>query len=170
MTAGGTRGAGTSTPCPRRRNRFAFASPGARNFPAAATPLLNLPDGDVDRTNANDHVRLHVALAALGARNLLAEISAESPLNIAANGSAEASSLQAPFAQGSYDVSMRKNSEYTAGINILWHDWHYMAIPGMPLRSDAIDTFDGSLLPDTRTFSRNVVHLGTFAYVRTVRT
>jgi hypothetical protein len=69
-----------------------------------------------------------------------AEISAESPLNIAANRSAETSGLQAPFAQGSYDASMSKNSEYTAGINIFWHDWHYTATPGIPLRNNAIDT------------------------------
>jgi hypothetical protein len=90
--------------------------------------------------NANHHVCLHAALAVLSASDLLAEISAENPLNIAANGSAEASGLQAPFAQGSYDVSMRKNSEYTAGINIFWHDWHYAATPSMPLHNDATDT------------------------------
>ena len=69
--------------------------------------VFDLPDGGVDRANANHHVRLHVALAVLGASNLLAEISAESPQNIEANGSADTSGLQDPFAQGSYDVSIR---------------------------------------------------------------
>ena len=35
---------------------------------------------------------------------------------------------------------MAGNSEYTAGINIFWHDWKYTATPGVPLRSTAIDT------------------------------
>ena len=82
------------------------------------TIVLDLPDGEVDRANANHHVRLHAALAVLSACDLLADINAESPLLIAANGSAEASGLHAPFAQGSYEASMSKNSEYTAGINI----------------------------------------------------
>jgi hypothetical protein len=103
------------------------------------TIVLELPDGEVGRANANHHVRLHAALAVLSACDLLADISTESPLNMAAKNLAEASGLQAPFAQGSYDASMSKNSEYTAGINIFWHDWNYTAIPGIPLRSNAVD-------------------------------
>ena len=123
-----------------RKKRVRVRSPGRPQLPSNGnTIVLNLPDGDVGRTSANCHVRLHVALAVLGASNLLAEISTESPLNIAANGSAEASGLQAPFAQGSYETSMSKNSEYTAGINIFWHDWNYTATPGIPLRSNAVD-------------------------------
>ena len=124
-------------PCPRGRNKHAFSAPGSRNFQATTTLLCC---GEVDRANANHHVRLHVALAVLNASDLFAEISAESPLNIAANGSAEASGLQAPFAQGSYKASMIKNPEYTVGINIFWHYWNYTATPGTPLRSNAIDT------------------------------
>ena len=86
------------------------------------TIVLDLPDGEVDRANANHHVRLSVALAVLNASDLLSEISADNPLNIAANSSAEASGLQVPFSQSSYEDSMSKNSEYTAGINIFWHD------------------------------------------------
>ena len=85
-------------------------SPGLPQLPRSGdTIVLDLPDGDVDRTNANHHVCWHVDLAVLGASNLLAEISAETPPNIAAD--ALSGGLQAPFAQGSYDASMRKNSE-----------------------------------------------------------
>ena len=101
-----------------RKKRVRVRSPGRLQLPSNGNTIVpDLPDGDVDRTNA----KLHVVVAVLGASSLLAEISAESPLNIAANGSAESSGLQAPFAQGSYDVSMRKNSEYTAGVNIFSH-------------------------------------------------
>ena len=34
---------------------------------------------------------------------------------------------------------MSKNSEYTTGINIFWHDWNYTATPGIPLRNNAVD-------------------------------
>ena len=37
---------------------------------------------------------------------------------------------------------MSKNSEYAAGINIFWHYWNYTATPGIPLRSDAIDSLE----------------------------
>ena len=66
------------------------------------TIVLDLPDGEVDRANANHHVRLHAALAVLSACDLLADISAQSPLHIAANNSAEAAGLQAPFAQAGF--------------------------------------------------------------------
>ena len=78
-------------------------------------------------------------MAALNASSLIAEIRADNPVNIAANSSAEACGLQAPFSQGSYEASMRQNSEYTVGINIFWHDWKYTATPGIPLRAHAID-------------------------------
>jgi len=103
------------------------------------TIVLDLPDGEAGRTNANHHVRVHAALAVLHACDLLADMCAESPLHIAVDSSAEASGLQAPFAQGSYEASMSKNSEYTAGINIFWHDWNYTATPGIPLRNNAVD-------------------------------
>ena len=83
---------------------------------------------------------MHVALAVLHANDLLADMCAESPLHVAVDSSVEgASGLQSPFAQGSYEASMSKNSEYTAGINIFWHDWNYTATPGIPLRSNAVD-------------------------------
>ena len=90
-----------------RKKQARVLSPGAPQLPSSGdTIVLDLPDGEVDRANANHHVCLHVALAVLSSSDLLAEISAESALNIAANGSAEASGLQAPFAQGSYDASL----------------------------------------------------------------
>jgi hypothetical protein len=95
------------------------------------TIVLDLPDGEADRANANHHVCLHVALAVLHACDLLADISAESSLHIAVNSLVEASGLQAQFAQGSYEASLSKNSEYTVGINLLWHDWNYTATPGI---------------------------------------
>ena len=111
-----------------RKKQARIVSPEDPQLPSNGnTIVLDLPDSEVDRANANHHVCLHVGLAVLNASDLLAEISAESPLNIAANGSAEATGLQARFAQGSYDASMSKNSEYTAGINIFWHDWNFTA-------------------------------------------
>ena len=93
-----------------KKKQVRVLSPGLPQLPSNGdTIVLDLPDGDVNCTNANHHVRLHAALAVLGASNLLAEISAESPLNIAANGSAKASGLQAPSAQGSYEASMGKH-------------------------------------------------------------
>ena len=59
---------------------------------------------------------------------------------------------------------MRKNSEYTAGINIFWHDWHYTATPGIPLRSDAINTLMEHYFRTPARFP------GMLYYVRTVRT
>ena len=88
-----------------RKKQTRVLSPGAPQLPSKGnTIVLDLPDGEVDRANANHLVRLQVVLAVLNASDLLAEISAESPLNIAVNGSAEASGLQAPFAQGSYEA------------------------------------------------------------------
>ena len=103
-----------------RKKRVRVRSPGRPQLPSSGnTIMFDLPDSGVDRAKASHHVRLRAALAVLGASNLLAEISAESHPNIAADGSADTpGGLQAPFAQGSYDVSIRKNSEYTAGINI----------------------------------------------------
>ncbi|MFM7986593.1 MAG: hypothetical protein ACKPKO_45490, partial [Candidatus Fonsibacter sp.] len=92
-----------------------------------------------DKAIANHHVRLHAALA-IATCDLFAAISAESPLHIAAHGSAKVSGVQAPFSQASYEASTSKNSEYTAGANIFWHYWNYTATPGIPLRSNAIDT------------------------------
>ena len=124
-----------------RKKHARIVSPEDPQLPSGgSTIVLDLPDGEVDRANANHHVRLHAALAVLNACDLLADISAESPLHSAANSSVEASGAQAPFAQGSYEASMSKNSEYTAGINIFWHDWNCTATPGIPLRSNAIDT------------------------------
>jgi len=125
---------------PRKKEQARILSPEAPQLPSSGnTIVLDLPDGEVGRTNANHHVCLHAALAVLSASDLLADISTENPLHIAANGSAEASGLQAPFAQGSYEASVSKNSEYTAGINIFWHDCNYTATPGIPLRSNAVD-------------------------------
>ena len=77
-------------------------SPGIPQLPSCSnTIVLDLPDGEVASASANHHVRLSAALAVLNASELLAEISAENPLNIAANNSAEASGMQAPFSQGS---------------------------------------------------------------------
>jgi len=123
-----------------RKKQARIVSPEDPQLPSNGnTIVLDLPDGEVDRANANHHVRLHVALAVLSASDLLADISAESPLHIAANGSAEASGLQAPFAQGSYEASIIKNSEYTTGVNIFWHSWNYTATPGLPLRNNAVN-------------------------------
>ena len=36
--------------------------------------------------------------------------------------------------------ALAMKSEYTAGINIFWHDWNCTATPGIPLRDNAIDT------------------------------
>ena len=103
-----------------RKKQARILSPGVPQLPSSTNSIvLDLPDGEVDRANANHHVRFNVALAVLNASDLLAEISAESPLNIVAQGSAEPSGLQAPFAQASYDASMTMNSEYTTGIQHL---------------------------------------------------
>ena len=154
-----------------RKKQACVLSPGVPQLPSSSNTIaLDLPDGAVDRANANHHVRLSVVLAVLNASDLLAEISSDNPLNIAANGSAEASGLQAPFSQGSYEASMSKNSEYTVGINIFWHDWNYTATPGIPFRSNAIDTLMEHYFQTPARFPGNVVHLGTFAHVRTVGT
>ena len=95
-----------------RKKRAHVLNPGVPQLPSNNnTIVLGLPDGEVDRANANRHVRLSVALAVFNASELLAEISAENLLNIASSSSAEASGLQAPFSQGSYEASRSKNSE-----------------------------------------------------------
>ena len=124
-----------------RKKQARVLSPGAPQLPSSSnTIVLDLPDGEVDRANANHHVRLHVDLVVLGASDLLTDLSAECPLNVAAHGSVEPSGLQATFSQASYEASMTRNSEYTTGINIFWHDWNYTATPGIPLRNNATDT------------------------------
>ena len=80
----------------QRKKQARVFSPGGPQLPSSSnTIVLDLPDGEVDCANANHHVSLSVALAVLNASDLLAEISAESPMNIAANGSTKASGLQA---------------------------------------------------------------------------
>ncbi len=115
----------------------------AAALPAAPGPdgglVLDLCDGDVDRANADHHLRLSAALDVLAQHDLFANLSSECPLAIAADAGA-ASGVHAPFVQASYETSMQRNFEYTAGINIFWHGFKYTATPGIPLRSDAIDT------------------------------
>ena len=155
---------------PTKKQARIGSPPGPQHNNGGNTIALDLPDGEADRANANHHVRVHAALAVLHACDLLADMSAESPLHIAVNSSAEACGLQAPFAQGSYEASMSKNSEYTVGINIFWHDWNYTATPGIPLRSNAVDALMEHYFQTPACFTGNVVHLGTFAHVRTVGT
>ena len=94
----------------------------------------------MNRANAEHQLRLTAAADVLAQHDLFARLSSEHPLDIATGGSGDTSGLQAPFSQASYEGSMAGNSEYTAGINIFWHDWKYTATPGVPLRSTAIDT------------------------------
>ena len=66
------------------------------------TIVLDLPDGEAGRANANHHVRVHVALAVLHANDLLADMCAESALHVAVDSSAEgafrfASTVRAGF-------------------------------------------------------------------------
>ena len=67
-----------------RKKQARILSPEDPQHPSSGnTIVLGLPDGEVDRANANHHFRLHAALAVLSASDLLADISAESPLHIA---------------------------------------------------------------------------------------
>ena len=94
----------------------------------------------MDRANAEHALRLAVVADVLAQHDLFAGLPQAHPLDIATGGSGDTSGLQAPFSQASYEGSMAGNSEYTAGINVLWHDWKYTATPGVPLRSTAINT------------------------------
>ena len=67
--ARGTRGVGTPMIWPRGGNRHACSAPGSRN--CSNNIVLDLPDDEMDRANANHHVRLSVALAVLNVSDLL---------------------------------------------------------------------------------------------------
>ncbi|MFM7981442.1 MAG: hypothetical protein ACKPKO_19210, partial [Candidatus Fonsibacter sp.] len=80
---------------PLEKKQSCVSSPGVTLPPSINNIVLDRPYGEVEKANAYHHVRLHATLAAIAKGNLFAAIRAESPLHIAAHGSAEVSGVQA---------------------------------------------------------------------------